>query len=112
VTKLTLKIDAEERARVMRKDTESLDAYDYVLRGWAYFLRYSRSANTKARQMFEKAIELDPHYATAYVGLGQTHSGSAATKLPFARPYAQCPLNCRIITDNALTLPSIGHRLK
>jgi adenylate cyclase len=73
VTTLAVKIDAEERARVMRKDTESLDAYDYVLRGWEYFSRTTRSANIQARQMFAKAIELDPHYATAYVGLGQTN---------------------------------------
>jgi adenylate cyclase len=27
----------------------------------------------QARQMFERAIELDPRYVTAYVGLGRTH---------------------------------------
>jgi adenylate cyclase len=73
VATLAVRIDAEERRRVMRKDTESLEAYDYVLRGWEYFSRTTRSANTQARQMFEKAIELDPRYATAYVGLGRTH---------------------------------------
>jgi adenylate cyclase len=78
VATLAVKIDAEERARVMRKDTESLEAYDYVLRGWEYYSRSTRSANIQARQMFEKAIELDPGYATAYVGLGQTHLAAAA----------------------------------
>jgi adenylate cyclase len=73
VVTLAIRIDAEERARVMRKDTESLEAYDYVLRGWEYFSRTTRSENTQARQMFEKAIELDPRYAKAYVGLGRTH---------------------------------------
>ena len=73
VATLAVKIDAEERARVMRKDTENLEAYDYVLRGWEYYWRSTRSANRHARRMFEKAIEIDPHYPTAYVGLGQTH---------------------------------------
>ena len=72
VATLAVKIDAEERERAMHKDTESLEAYDYVLRGWEYFSRTTRSANTQARQMFEKAIEFDPRYATAYVGLGRT----------------------------------------
>ena len=78
VATLAVKIDAEERVRVMRKDTQSLEAYDYVLRGWEHFLRSTRSANIQSRQMFEKAIELDSRYATAYVGLGQTHLTAAA----------------------------------
>ena len=73
VANLAVKIDAEERARVMRKDTESLEAYDYLLRGWEYYSRFTRSTNMQARRMFESAIERDPLYATAYVGLGQTH---------------------------------------
>ena len=73
VATLAVKIDAEERARAMRKDTESLEAYDYALRGWEYFWRASRSSNSQAQQMFEKAIELDPSYAAVYVGLGRTH---------------------------------------
>jgi cytochrome c-type biogenesis protein CcmH/NrfG len=32
-----------------------------------------KEANRQARQMFEKAIELDPHYAGAYGGLGATY---------------------------------------
>jgi adenylate cyclase len=71
VSTLAVKIDAVERTRVMRKDTDSLEAYDYVLRGREYFSQTTRSANSKARQMFEKAIELDPRYAMAYVGLSR-----------------------------------------
>jgi adenylate cyclase len=73
VTTLAVKIDTEERARVMKKDTESLEAYDFVLRGWEYFSRSTRSANLQAREMFREAIAIDPRYATAYVGLGQTY---------------------------------------
>lgn len=65
-----MKIDAAERKRVMRKKTESLEAYEYLLRGMEYFRRRTRSDNRKARQMFEKAIEIDPDFASAYVGLG------------------------------------------
>jgi adenylate cyclase len=32
-----------------------------------------KEANEQARQMFEKAIELDPQYAGAYAGLGATY---------------------------------------
>ena len=50
-----------------------MEAYDYVLRGWGYFLRSTRSENNQAQKMVEKAIMLDPYYATAYVGFGQTY---------------------------------------
>ena len=73
VGKLTVKIDATERKRVMREKTENLEAYDYLLRGMEYHRRRTRSDNRKARQMFEKAIELDPDFSSAYVGLGKTY---------------------------------------
>jgi TolB-like protein len=34
VTKLAVKIKEVEITRVMRKETDSLEAYDYLLRGW------------------------------------------------------------------------------
>ena len=73
VAALAIKVDEVERTRAMRKDTDNLEAYDYVLRGREYFSRTTRSANSQARQMFQKAIELDPLYASAYVGLGRTY---------------------------------------
>ncbi|MHC4424329.1 MAG: adenylate/guanylate cyclase domain-containing protein [Planctomycetota bacterium] len=69
VSTLAVKIDAVERTRVMRKDTDSLEAYDYVLRGREYFSQTTRSANSKARQMFERAIELDPRWNPRYVSI-------------------------------------------
>ena len=73
VTTLAVRIEAVERARSMRKETENLEAYDYVLRGWEYQRERTLASNIKAEEMFTKAIELDPNYATAYVGLGVRH---------------------------------------
>jgi tetratricopeptide (TPR) repeat protein len=42
-----------------------------VLRGRDLLARLTRSANAQARGLFERAIELDPGYAPAYVGLGR-----------------------------------------
>ena len=73
VTALAVKVDAVERKRAMRKETDSLEAYGYVLRGREYLARTTRSTNVEARQMFQRAIKLDPRYASAYVGLGWTY---------------------------------------
>ena len=71
VAKLAVKIYAAERSRAMRKPTENLEAYEYLLRGYSFLLQRTSSAAAKARQMFEKAIALDPQYAYAHVGLGE-----------------------------------------
>ena len=54
----------------MRKRTDNLEAYDYFLRGVEYFWRFTKETNAQARQMFEKAVALDPQYAEAYAWLG------------------------------------------
>src|SRR5262249_19462196 len=59
-----------EQQRALAKRPENLDAYDLVLRGRAALLRWSRSENREARQLFEQALRLDPNYAAAYAWLG------------------------------------------
>ena len=70
VRTLAIKIESAELTRVMHKDTTNYKAYDYFIRGTWYRLQSTRSSISKARQMFEKAIELDPQYASAYTALG------------------------------------------
>src|SRR5262249_931087 len=42
-----------------------LTAYDYLLRGLAYFRGFADEDNRRACEMFEKAVGLDPNYAPA-----------------------------------------------
>lgn len=73
VTTLKLQLTLIEQGYIVRKYTDNLDAYDYVLRGIASFWRLTKEGNIQARQMVEKAVELDPQYAAAYAGLGWTY---------------------------------------
>ncbi len=52
------------------RGTDNLEAYDYDLRGWEYFYMLTREGFPKAREMWQKAIELDAKYAEAYAGVG------------------------------------------
>lgn len=70
VTRLALKTLKAEQDRAMVKDTQDLQAYDYLLKGWAYHHRQSRESNLRAGEMFSKAISLDSRYAEAYARLG------------------------------------------
>ncbi len=72
-TTLKLRLTVEEQGAIVRKGTNNLDAYDAFLRGVEYNLRTTKEANAQARQMFEKAIALDPQYAEAYAALSLTY---------------------------------------
>ena len=60
------KLQLVEIERAKRMPTGSLRSYDYYLRGLACFHRDERQANCGALELFHKAIELDPDFATAY----------------------------------------------
>jgi len=60
------KLEQVEIERAKRKPTENLDAYDYYLRGVAVGFQLTREANDEALNLFNKAIELDPNFASPY----------------------------------------------
>jgi adenylate cyclase len=60
------KLEQAEIERAKRKPTESLDAYDYFLRGMAALHQGTKDANNEALRLFYKAIELDPEFASAH----------------------------------------------
>jgi TolB-like protein/class 3 adenylate cyclase/Flp pilus assembly protein TadD len=74
---LATKLIGLETQRAFAKPTANLAAYDYVLRGREFFAAETPSDNDQARRMFEKAVELDPAYASAYAALGQTWLAAA-----------------------------------
>ena len=59
-------LERAEIERAKRKPTENLGAYDYYLRGLADLQRGTREAIDVALPLFEKAIEFDPDFASAY----------------------------------------------
>src|SRR5712692_1483059 len=73
VTTLRLQLSVQEQGYSVRKHTDNLEAYDAFLRGVEYFWRLTKEANAQARQMFEKAVALDPQYAEAYAWLGAAY---------------------------------------
>jgi serine/threonine protein kinase/Tfp pilus assembly protein PilF len=66
-----LRVVLTEREReVMEKvPTTNLEAYDYYLRGRQYFTQLRLKSLKFARQMFNRAIEIDPNYALAHAGV-------------------------------------------
>jgi TolB-like protein/Tfp pilus assembly protein PilF len=72
-TTLKLQLPLQEQGILVHKHTDNLEAYDYFLRGQEYYWRFTKEANAQARQMWEKAVALDPQYAEACTWLGWTY---------------------------------------
>jgi len=66
VATIAPQVQASELRRVLRKPPESLDAYECVLRGLEFFLRFDDYTFTQALAMFQRAMALDPSYGTAH----------------------------------------------
>jgi serine/threonine protein kinase/tetratricopeptide (TPR) repeat protein len=66
---LRIKLSPQEEKAIARKQTDNPQAYDYYLRGRQFFHQFRRKGFDYARQMFARAIVIDPHYARAYAGV-------------------------------------------
>jgi adenylate cyclase len=66
-----LEVNLADKAatRPVRIETDKPEAYDHVLRAREQYRLFSRDGNQRAHQLYERAIEIDPHYAGAYAGL-------------------------------------------
>ena len=67
-------LERAEIERARHKPTESLDAYDYYMRGMWKFRQVSRSAIDEALPLFYEAIRRDPEFASAYAMAAWCHS--------------------------------------
>lgn len=72
---LKVKLLPEELACINSQPTNSVDAYQYFLMGRSFYLRgMDQHGQTIARNMFKKAIEIDPDYARAFAALAACES--------------------------------------
>jgi len=62
-----------EGERAVRREPRSLDAWDCVARGLWHMWRYTPEGNSSARLLFDRAIELDSHFAPAFSALAFSH---------------------------------------
>jgi len=71
---LRLILSEKDRRNLKRVVTGDVRAYEYYLRGRQFFHQFRRKGFEVARQMFARAIEIDPAYALAYAGIADCRS--------------------------------------
>ena len=68
---------AAESFRARRKPTDSLDAWDLVMRALSHYWRVTQQDSATAQALLEQAIAIDPHYGQALGVLAASHAFSA-----------------------------------
>lgn len=66
-------IDHLERRRAASKKPASLAAWEWFQRGMYLLYKFTKPEIEEARGMFRRALELDPDYARAQIGLAYSH---------------------------------------
>ena len=66
-------LEEADSRRALRKSAGDLSAYDLLLRGKHRLEKGSQQDVLEAREVFQRALELDPQYEPAYVALAETY---------------------------------------
>lgn len=74
VEAMSITLSKEERRRLARRYTTSVEAYDIFLRGQEAYVRLNPGDNVRAQEFYREAIAKDPHFARAYAALALTYS--------------------------------------
>jgi adenylate cyclase len=77
-----VEIHEAEFARLRRKPTRSLSAYEAFIRGLGHWRKVTREGYAEARSHFGRAIELDPEFAAAHASLAATYAADAMVRCP------------------------------
>ena len=113
VVAIAPRVERAEIERTKRKPTDRLDAYDYYLRGVASLTMRKAAA---ARELFIKAVELDPSFAVCYAMAAHCYELEViGGGLPSAEVIAQTARLARraalLGNEDAVALTQAGHAL-
>jgi serine/threonine protein kinase/Tfp pilus assembly protein PilF len=72
--KLRVKVTGEDAQQLLRRATDSPEAYRLYLRGLFYWNKRTGDGLHKGIELFQQAIDVDPEYALAYAGIAHSYN--------------------------------------
>jgi TolB-like protein len=73
VSALSIHIESSILSEARQKPETQLESYDYWLKGYEYLRQGTLEDDEKARALFQRSLEVDPHYGRAYAGLSLSY---------------------------------------
>ena len=95
VNALAIRMTSQEETRLAQRATDNLKAYDFFQEGQRITRGRTRPDIEQARGLYQKAIEVDPHYGRAYGAIAYTLA------LDYLRGWTDTPVET---LDRALVL--------
>ncbi len=74
VEALKVKLFGEGQTAILKRHTRNAEAYEFYLRGLSYFGGFTPDGFRKAIESYNRAIAIDPGYASAYAGLADAYT--------------------------------------
>jgi eukaryotic-like serine/threonine-protein kinase len=68
------RLTGEERRKLSKRGTDNAEAHEAYLRGRFFWNQFAPDAFPKSIEAFQKAVELDPNYALAHVGVADFYT--------------------------------------
>ncbi len=87
--KLRLRLTGQEQKLLTKRPTENAEAYQLYLKGLYHWDKRTEEAYKRGIQCFNQAIERDPGFALAYVGLAECYNGLVNGS--YSAPRDVCP---------------------
>jgi len=99
VDQLRIRLLPKEKKAITQPPTDNVEAYNYYLKGRQLFHAFTKSYLLLGKEMFAKAVEIDPNYARAYAGMA-----SCISRLWGMYNVPTNAADLLAITDKALSL--------
>jgi len=81
VNKLKVKLLGDDKAKFAKRYTENFEVYDLYLKGRHYLNTVTEEGIRKSLDYFQQAIQKDPSFALAYVGVASVYNALAVVGL-------------------------------
>jgi len=73
VSNISAELVSGQRDLITSRETDNLEAWLLFYEGYDLLRRFTPEDNSLARELFSKAVSIDPGFATAYAAIGGTH---------------------------------------
>jgi serine/threonine protein kinase/Tfp pilus assembly protein PilF len=94
--RLRERLTGAQKAKLNNGGTSDPEAYQLYLKGRYYWDKRTPEALNKSRDYFQQAVEKDPNYALAYVGLAEYHAVIADyTPIPYSETIPKARANAK-----------------